>query len=100
MTQVIDHVSTRAQATPRLTAVRFGGKAVSYGELGNSIDSYADVMSRHGMSADASLVAGIVNSMPAVAELGEKTGAAVSQVIDWLGRELDSSGGTHLRAVS
>lgn len=99
MTQVIDHVSERAHAVPRLTAVRYEGSAVTYGDLDESIQNYSEVMSRHGMSSDASLVAAIVSAIPSVATLGERTGAAVSQMIEWLGRDLGTAGGGHLRAV-
>lgn len=99
MTQVIDHVNERAHAVPRLTAVRFEGAAVTYGDLDESIHNYSEVMNRHGMSSDASLIAAIVSSIPSVATLGERTGAAVSQMIEWLGRDLGTAGGGHLRAV-
>ncbi len=99
MTQVIDHVNERAHAVPRLTAVRYEGTAVTYGDLDESIHNYSEVMNRHGMSSDASLIAAIVSSIPSVASLGERTGAAVSQMIEWLGRDLGTAGGGHLRAV-
>ena len=64
----------------------------------NPSTTTSEVMNRHGMSSDA-LIAAIVSSIPSVASLGERTGAAVSQMIEWLGRDLGTAGGGHLRAV-
>lgn len=92
MTQVIDHVSTRAVATPRLTAARFGDCAVTYGELDKTVHDYQNVLSRHGLSRTAAFTAGIMATLPSVSN-----GDSVAEVIEWLGRDLSRTVG--LRAV-
>ena len=81
MTQVIDHVSSRALATPRLTAARFGDCAVSYGDLDRIIHDYEPVLSRHGLGPSAALTAGIMGSLPSVSR-----SESVVEVLAWLSR--------------
>ncbi|GED99419.1 hypothetical protein nbrc107697_34580 [Gordonia crocea] len=92
MTQVMDHVSTRAATTPRLTAARFGDCAVTYGDLDKVINEYQAVLSRHGLGRNAALTAGIMASLPTVS-----TGDSVAEVVEWLGRDIEPTVG--LRAV-
>ena len=93
MTKVIDHVNTRALATPRLTAARFGDCAVSYGDLDKTIQDYQTVLSRHGLGPSAALTAGIMATLPSVS-----SGDSVVEVMEWLGRDVEPTVG--LRAVS
>ncbi|WP_344716992.1 hypothetical protein [Gordonia defluvii] len=93
MTQVIDHVSSRALATPRLTAARFGDCAVSYGDLDRIIHDYEPVLSRHGLGPSAALTAGIMGSLPSVSR-----SESVVEVLAWLSRDIVPA--ARLRAVS
>ncbi|MFT4201064.1 hypothetical protein [Gordonia sp. (in: high G+C Gram-positive bacteria)] len=92
MTQVMDHVSDRAAATPRLTAARFGESAVSYGDLDKAVHDYQEVLHRHGLSDSAALPAAIMATMPTVS-----TGTNVVEIIDWLQRDIAPA--PRLRAV-
>ncbi|MFT3900944.1 MAG: hypothetical protein QM728_11970 [Gordonia sp. (in: high G+C Gram-positive bacteria)] len=95
MTQVIDHVSNRATATPRLTAARFGESAVSFGDLDKAVHDYQEVLHQHGLSDDAALPAAIMATLPDVS-----TGTNVVEIIDWLQRDLaPAAPATRLRAV-
>ncbi|GAC66288.1 hypothetical protein [Gordonia soli] len=81
----------RAEATPRLTAVRFGGEAVTYGALAESIESYEAIMERNSMSRDSAFVAGLMHAIPSLSYIDgvvEFT-RVFGEVLAWLGRDID-----------
>ncbi|NKY64873.1 hypothetical protein HGA04_19755 [Gordonia rubripertincta] len=103
MDDLLHDIQDRGAITPKLTAVRLGDKALTYGELAHRIDEYDHVCSAHGMSQAAAFYAALMNCLP----LGdvqplEARMQAIGEVEAWLGRGRGTVAPTrsHLRAVS
>lgn len=101
MYDVMNDVRARAQVTPSLPAVRYAGQMVTYGDLDRAIETYSDVMRRHGMSMESAFYAAILHSIPALAEItdADAQGRALDQVVEWLSRHVSAASGEGLRAV-
>jgi len=101
---LLHDILDRGAITPRLTAVRLGEKALSYGELAGRIDEYDNVCSLHGLSHNSAFYAALMNCMPTLNDIEsiEDRMRVIGEVEAWLGRRLGDSHGTrsHLRAVS
>ncbi len=102
MAELLEDIRRRAEATPRLVAVRLGEDVVSYGALHESIASYETVMDRHGMSQEAAFHAGLMHCVPALTQIEgvAERNRVTSEIVAWLGRGIDGGEGRHLRAVS
>ncbi|GAB23799.1 MAG TPA: hypothetical protein DIW80_01000 [Gordonia polyisoprenivorans] len=100
MNELLQDIRDRADMTPSLPAVRFGGHMVTYGELDQALDSFEVVMAQHGMSREAAFYAAVLHSVPALAEISDpdEQGRNIDQVVAWLGRHLEPTVG-HLRVA-
>lgn len=90
MNELLLEIRTRAQVTPSLPAVRFGGQMVTYGELDQAFQEFEAVMARHDMSREAAFYAAVLHSIPAIAGLDDpdQQGRILDQVVAWLSRHL------------
>ena len=88
-------VRRRAEITPTLTAVRFGGESATYSDLAEAFTGYDTVVERNGLGVGSSVVASIIHCLPRIGSLGEPAAVAVAtgQVVDWLARDLDDGYG-------
>ncbi|MGC4933556.1 hypothetical protein ACLQ3C_07720 [Gordonia sp. DT30] len=100
MNELLADICSRAETTPSLPAVRFGGRMVTYGALGAAIDSYEPVLRRHGMSHEAAFYAAILHSIPALADITDpdEQGRNLDQIVTWLARHLPPSA-NHLQVA-
>ncbi|WP_342774339.1 hypothetical protein [Gordonia oryzae] len=100
MKELLQDIRDRADITPSLPAVRFGGQMVTYGELGQALDSFEAVMAQHGMSREAAFYAAVLHSVPQLAEIPDpdEQGRNLDQVVAWLARHLEHTVG-HLRVA-
>lgn len=91
MRAVADHVVDKAVVMPNLTAVRYAGEPVHYGDLAVAIEAYADVLCDNGMEADAALCAAVLHCCPQLVEHTEPKALALelAGIFDWLGRDLE-----------
>ncbi|ROZ98641.1 hypothetical protein EEB19_14770 [Gordonia sp. OPL2] len=99
--ELVEDIQRRAEITPRLTAVRFGEDAVTYGALDESIASYESVTERHGLSREAAFHASLLHCMPSLTRIDghAERNRVLSEIVGWLGRDLGNGSG-RLRAVS
>lgn len=97
----LDHVHHRATITPTLTAVRYHSDAVTYEDLAAAMHAYDDVSERQGLGMGASLVSAVMHCLPRIRTLGDpaSVASAVTQVVEWLARDLPEEGTPQLRAV-
>ncbi|MCZ0914454.1 MULTISPECIES: hypothetical protein [Gordonia] len=104
MDDLLHDIQNRGAITPHLTAVRLGEKALSYGELADSIEDYDTVLADQGMSHTAAFYAALMHCMPALADIqpAEARLQVIGEVQAWLGRERGevANARPHLRAVS
>ncbi|SDU83961.1 hypothetical protein [Gordonia westfalica] len=104
MDDLLHDIQDRGAITPKLTAVRLGDKALTYGELARRIDEYDHVCSAHGMSQAAAFYAALMNCLPTLADSQplESRMQVIGEVEAWLGRGrgVAAPARTHLRAVS
>jgi hypothetical protein len=84
-------VRRRAEITPGLTAVRFGGESATYGDLAEAFTGYDTVAERNGLGVGSSVVASILHCLPRIGTLGEPgaVAGATGQVVEWLARDID-----------
>lgn len=96
-----EHIKSRAAVTPRLTAVRFGGTALAYTDLDESIRSYENVLSPHGVSGESALVAAVMHRVPGIgaASAPSEQLRMVNEVLAWLGRDFGGGSVRKLHAV-
>lgn len=103
---IVDDVLAKAEVTPGLTAVRYGGQAVTYAALADALGRYKQVASKHSINTDAALPASVLHCLPDVGRLGspDAVTGAMGQIVTWLARDVprgdDGHGRGHLRAVS
>ncbi|MFT3661302.1 MAG: hypothetical protein QM809_07845 [Gordonia sp. (in: high G+C Gram-positive bacteria)] len=101
MSELLAHIDQRAAAMPWMTAVRFSGTAVSYGDLRDRIGEYDVVLARQALSENAALAAALISFFPeAVRGLtpGEQA-QWVADAIAWMSRGLGNGGTSLIAAV-
>lgn len=96
-----DHIRRRADVTPTLTAVRHGGDSATYRDLADSMDNYEGVTRAFGLGVGSAVAAGVLHCLPGVAgyDDGAAVARAMSDIVAWLGRDVDDSGVGSFRAV-
>jgi hypothetical protein len=86
---------------PWMTAVRLDGKAVTYGELYDSVVLYDRIVAQYALSENAALAAALISLMPESLQGQAPATQAqwVSNAITWLSRGLDQVDGGHISAA-
>lgn len=88
MTDLYTQIRHRAAATSWMTAVRFDGVAVTYGDLHGRIDEYRGVVESHGLSESSALAAALTSLLPETISAMPPLAQAelVGEAMSWLGR--------------
>ncbi|GAC56443.1 hypothetical protein GOHSU_06_00550 [Gordonia hirsuta DSM 44140 = NBRC 16056] len=94
MTDLFVQIEDRAVSTPRMTAVRLDGEAVTFDALHQKITEYGPVVAAQGLSRGAALAAALMSLLPQrVRELSPvEQGEWVAAATQWLGRGLADVG--------
>ncbi|GED99415.1 hypothetical protein [Gordonia crocea] len=89
MHDLIVLIDERGRVTPRLTAIRWDGESVTYGQLRERVCDYDRVIAAAGLSELAALSAALLSLMPAQLRARQPSDQAelVAEAIAWLGRE-------------
>ncbi|MGI6797979.1 hypothetical protein [Gordonia sihwensis] len=75
-----------------MTAVRFVGERVSYGDLSASLRAYRVVTDEQGMSLESALHAALIHRLPALVSLDSTAmSRSIEQIIQWLSRHLSEA---------
>ena len=88
MNDLFAQIEDRAAMTPRMTALRLAGEAVTFESLHERISGYEPVMVSQGMSDNAALSAALMSLLPqSLQELPPIDKARwVAAASEWLGR--------------
>lgn len=97
----VEHIRHRADTTPTLTAVRYSGESATYAALADSFDDYEFVTRARGFGPGSVLIAGVLHCLPSVGERTDQESVvrAMSDIVAWLGRDVEDGGYGQLRAV-
>lgn len=94
MTDLLMRIAERGTATPWMTAVRLGGRTVTYGELSQQLNGYRAVVGEQQLSDSAALAAALMSLLPeALLHAPAQTQAQwIADACMWLGRGLADDG--------
>ena len=92
MMELFAQIGERSQATPWMTAVRCDGKAVTYSELNQALQSYDQVAERHHLSENAALAAALLSFATESTQTDPIQQAGwVADAIAWMNRDVESA---------